>query len=232
MIGPKSIRIFVAALLATLFIVAGTNNSPLFAQQQTEIAFDELIGLYLLPTGTPQNVLGWDTGSMPGTPISWEHDGVKDCEPYIEKKYGSWACRTGTVVITIQGKPTHTVLARTVQPGRWKITLVGARAGAFYVMIDSNVLSGELGSGLLREAERKTGTGFKLNSIKKCGGVSSGSELMRITAPGKQSALISESWSCGSGGCSVDYVLTSPLDSKDQNVQKLISETCLATTPK
>ena len=110
--------------------------------------------------------------------------------------------RTGSVAITVNREPTHTVLGKIVEPGRWKVTLMGPRAGVFFVSIDCNCLSQELNASL-----GETASGLDVTSLKECGGPSYGSELLRVTSPGKQPAFIRSTWSCGSGGCGQDFAM-------------------------
>lgn len=166
------------------------------------IELDELIKLYMLPAGVSYT-LGWETGSEPGTPISWEHAGIKDCDDFHERKFGTGGCRTGNVVITVNGQPTHTVLERTVEPGRWTITLMGPRAGITYISLESN-----LGEQLpLEEVVSKADGGIEITSLKDCGSLSDGSELLRVASSGKQPIFIQSTRSCGAALCTGWYVL-------------------------
>jgi hypothetical protein len=191
--------------LSVFILLFGLGDAD--AQRRDRIEFHQLLSLLMLPEREISNVLPWEVGSERSTPIRWEHAGIKDCPPHVEKEFGSVFCRTGRVIVMVRGKPTHTHLGRTVEPSAWKITFMGARAGAFYASIDSDQLSGDIGCGLLRDALR-SGKEFRLKSTKKCGHQSSGSELFQVWSPGKRPAYIRESWSCGSGGCSVDLVMT------------------------
>jgi len=165
------------------------------------IELDELIKLYMFPSGVSYNVLGWDIGSEPGTPISWEHAGIKDCD------HGTGACRTGTVVITVNGKPAYTVLKRTVEPGRWTVTLMGSRAGIDFVSIDCNCLSRELDAQLGKMATKSEG-GLEASSLKTCGDYQVRYELSRVTTLGKKPAFVLEGNSCGSTGfCETSFAL-------------------------
>ncbi|MGA8691652.1 MAG: hypothetical protein WB662_17555 [Methyloceanibacter sp.] len=185
---------------------------------------EELVELYMLPEAAAYNVLSWDTGSNAGTPISWEHAGIKECDTYLQREFGTMYCRTGSVVITIHGSPTHSVLGKTVEPARWKITLMGARAGIFYVSIDCVCLSNELPAplDLLTQAATKTDHGFTVKSLRSCGDAMDSSQLFQITSLRMQPAFARATWSCGSAGCGVDFVLTST----PQDAEKLMASGC------
>lgn len=183
----------------------------LSARAQTTLSsidLARLIQTFMLPKGVNYNVLEWSTGSTSGTPISWQHAGIKDCAPFIlDREIAQPFCRSGTVVITSAGKPTHTTLGRVLEPGRWNIILAGGRAGVSYIVLDSNVLSPELSSDLLRSAASKAGTILQLRRLSVCGNSSGGSEQFNISASGRESAIIREWWTCGSAGCNVKLTI-------------------------
>jgi len=182
-----------------------------------------LIRLYMLPAGKfESSMLDWSTGSTQGTPIIWEHAGVKDCDPYHDKEFDAANCRTGHVVVTVNGKPTHTVLGKTVQPGRWKILLMGPRPGASDVEFDSDAISQDLGSGLLQATTAQQGSSLKLTSIKQCGSSSDGSNLFLVNSPQRQPAYVKETISCGTAGCSVNFLLAFEQD----EARRLMDSAC------
>jgi hypothetical protein len=198
----RLLALFVAAVLTS----AG-GNSSLGQQSQPKIELDRLIRTYM--TQQANYVVPWDTGSEAGTPISWQHAGIKDCAPTLQKELDTVFCRTGKVLITVQGKPTHTVLGKTVEPGHWNIVLAGPHAGIVYVIMESDVNSQELeaGPGLLQAAASKPGSAIAVRRTGGCGDLSDGSAQFNVTAPGKATAFLRETWSCGSGGCGIQSVL-------------------------
>ena len=195
----SSVALFVGILTTSTFSIPGmTRNS------QPSIELYRLIQMYMIPKGFNHNVLEWDSGGAPETPISWQHAGIKDCDAFVlGKELNQPFCRIGKVVITIGGRPTHKILSRMVEPGQWNIVLAGARAGVSYVILDSNVLSHELSSGLLRIAVSQTGSTIQVNRISACGSLTGGSEQLSVSAPGKETALVREWWTCGSAGCNI-----------------------------
>jgi len=156
--------------------------------------------MYMVPHGS-NFVTPWDTGSFPGTPISWQHAGIKDCDPQISKELGDSFCRSGKVVVTVGGRPTHSILEKVVEPGIWNITLAGGHAGISYVVIDSYVNSQELTSELLQRAAKTVGSALRVGHAQLCGSLSDGSEHFSVAASGKDTGLAREWWTCGSGGC-------------------------------
>ena len=95
------------------------------------------------------------------------------------------------------------VLKRRIEPAPWQITIMGARAGVSAISLDSNVLSHELGEGLLKDATQKD-SAFKITQLNRCGSASGGKSLYRIATFGRKDAFAKETWSCGSAGCSAD----------------------------
>ncbi len=204
-------KIFFALCICTCLVTGVL--CPVAAQSSSSrIELSQLILMYMLPEQARYNVLPWDTGSTPGTPISWQHAGIKDCTTYLAKEFGSPFCRSGRTVVTVGGKPTHTVLGRVIEPGNWQVILMGARAGVTYVVFDSDVLSQELSSDLLKDAVSKVRSGIQVSLIKSCGGPTGGSAHFRVTSPGKVSAFAREWWTCGSAGYNIIITLTPNLE--------------------
>ena len=200
------------ALLVAAALITGAGEA--FSQQaQSKIELDRLIQIYM--TSKANHLLSWDTGSEAGTLISWQHAGFMECAPAsawvldLSRDLDGPFCRSGKVLITVRGKPTHTVLERTVEPGRWKIILSGARAGINYVILDSDAMSPNFGAGsrLLENVTSKPGSAIAVRETGGCGSFSDGSKQFDVTAPGKVTAFVREAWSCGSGGCSTQFIL-------------------------
>ena len=176
------------------------------ARDASQIELSRLLELFMFPTNASYNILPWQTGSSAGTPIEWNHAGIVECAPWIEKKLHQAFCRSGSVVITVKGKITHTVLGKQVQAGRWKIDLMGPRAGASLVEIESDVNSQELGPELLTNALKgNKENGLSLKSIKSC--EEEQSEIFIVSGARFRPLSVKESWSCGSAGCSIQFLL-------------------------
>jgi hypothetical protein len=209
-----------------------TNTETPAKVDATSIEFVELLKLYMLPADSDlppgASTFGdWFAGSSPGTPISWEHEGIKDCDEYQKKEFGTYFCRTGSVVVTVRGSPTHRVLGKTVEPGRWQVTMMGPRGGFTFVSIDSNVISHEFPGTLERASEGHDD--LKITSLRSCdGSYTSGNELFRVTLPGKQPVFVQKGWSCGATGlCSESFVLSWD----QQDAEKLMLKTCAPLSP-
>ncbi len=164
------------------------------------IELDDFIKLFMLPAEASHNLLDWNTGNEPGTPISWEHEGIKTCEEFKQRASGPAFCRRGSVVITVNGEPTHTVLGRTVEPGRWTITLEGARGGYDSISLESN-----LGEELPLDGASRAG--IEITSLGDCGRLTDGHELLRLDAAGKQPIFMHTTRSCGAALCTGWYTL-------------------------
>jgi hypothetical protein len=196
------IALFVGGLLTSV------GDRPALGQQsQSKIELDTLLRMYMTSEAKANYALSWGTGSEAGTPISWQHAGIEECAPELEKELGTAFCRTGKVVITIRGKPAYSFLGRTVKPGDWKIVLAGPHAGVSDVILESNVSSQELVPGWLKQAASKSGSAITVREIGKCGDAGTGAEQLSVGAKGKVTASALESWSCGSGGCSIRLIL-------------------------
>lgn len=202
--------------LTNLYVFACSNIPAMAQRPQQSVELTKLISMYMLPSGVRYNVLDWSTGSEPGTPIYWSHAGIKDCDRFaLEVGTEKAFCRTGNVVVAVAGKPTYTTLNRVVEPGKWKVTLGGSRAGVDYIKIDADTLSGQLDSQILVTAANSTKSGVRLRQISRCGSSqSSGAVTFSISAPGKRDALIRQWWSCGSGGCNVILSLVPDRDNR------------------
>src|SRR5690606_25134862 len=68
--------------------------------------------------------------------------------------------KAGEVILTLQGKPTHRVLAKDVEPGRWNVTLYGPRAFVTAAELSMQNNSREVGPDLL-EALADSGISLK-----------------------------------------------------------------------
>jgi len=203
-----------AALLGFGIVICLAGIPASFAQSSnSRIELSELIRTFMIPRGVSYNILGWDTGSEAETPISWQHAGLERCPAYVIKELGTQFCRTGQATVMVRGKPTHTVLGRVVEPGKWEIILKGPRSGVAFVTLGPGINSQQLGSGLLESASSNAADGFQLSALKSCGVTTSGFRQFRVTALGKEAALAHEEWSCGSAGCSISITLSSDLTS-------------------
>lgn len=202
-------------LAVLLFTISSPNTSSHAAdgtnkksKQAAGIGLGQLLRTFMLPAEANYNVVSWRSGSLPDTPIEWNHRGLKNCSEYVQRHYGTAYCRAGSVEILINGQPTHTVLGKVIEAGRWDITLMGSRSGVGYVSIYSNAISPELSAGLLEEAEENNPTSFSVALAKNCGYPTSSQKLYTVAARNEQPALVQEVVSCGSAGCSVEFVMT------------------------
>lgn len=169
------------------------------ATASNRIDLAKLVNTFLLPAKTASDVgLGWSVGATPGSPITWETSGIADgAQCGVKTPY----CRTGFVIVTVNGKATHEVLAQTVQPGIWDIVLGGSRIGISSASIRSGSISYELEGldipSILAKAK------MKLTKIKCFNeSASGGNVLYKVTSPNKKPAWLLNWWSCGSAGCS------------------------------
>ncbi|WP_395824592.1 hypothetical protein [Elstera sp.] len=205
--GVFRMRLSANALIIILIFFLSSSFSLAKQANSSGIEISQLIKMYMLPEKESYNVLPWETGSMPSSQIDWQHAGSKECPPHILNKFRTYFCRHGKVIITRNGKPTHTVLGRVVEPGVWDITLAGARMGVFHVIIESSDISHDLGSDTLT-VTGKSRSGVRFKEIKACGGYAGGAAEFKISAPGRKNAFANVSWSCGSAGCTPGITIT------------------------
>jgi hypothetical protein len=185
-------RKVLAALIlgGAFFTFAGTANAV------KSIELSQLVNTFLLPANSDY-ALKWSVGATTSSPIKWKTSGIVDgTECHVYKPF----CRLGSAVVTVNGKVTHEVLAQTVQPGKWNITISGARVGVSNVSIQSDVNSPDLEFDVPSVLKRAK---MKLTPIKCLNDpATSGNTLYKLTAPNKKPAWLLNSWSCGSAGCS------------------------------
>jgi hypothetical protein len=206
-------------ILSTLMIVLlSTSCSKASVQPATELAvtaankpasdaaahsveLSKLVDTFLLPADADNN-LGWSVGSTPDSPIEWQTSGIDDGSKCGVKEA---FCRKGSAIVTVNGKITHEVLEKNIQPGKWIVTLAGSRNRVSNVSIQSDTNSEEL------EGEMSwvlTKSNMKLNEIKcpqEPETVSDGSTLYEIISANKKPAWLLSSWSCGNAGCKVGF---------------------------
>ncbi|WP_161850247.1 caspase family protein [Bradyrhizobium sp. CCBAU 051011] len=181
-------------------------NGEFFPAGSDQISIEALLAMFLpdkdrdfIPDATYS--MTWDPAVR--SPIKWQHAGIRSGpnsgDVKLETMSSSWIApfsRTGDVIITVDGQPTHTFLDRTRKPVRWKITMLGARNGAFLVNLSNDIWSQEFGG----FGDRKF-----LSEERACR--KDGSTVYAISLPGKIPAWLAESRSCGSAGCGYDYQL-------------------------
>ena len=179
-------------------IAAPSNTTPperRTASNTMELA--ELLRALMTPSGAPDTLGDWTFGAQQGSPIRWETSGIKETSAAAQKD-GYPYHRTGIVVITIDGKPTHEVLERSKAPGKWAITLLGPRAGYNKVTISTGN-SPELGPLLAGVT-----SGLQIQHYRcKSQSLGSGNAVYRVQTDGMKPIWVDEQWSCGSAGCGV-----------------------------
>jgi hypothetical protein len=170
------------------------------------ISFEDLLKSFLpSAANSGANMISWDMAAGPFSAIRWKHAGLtspKERERIFDINVNEWTgfARTGETIITLNGKPTHTVLEKTRKPVPWRIDMMGSLGGATAIRM-SNDFSSQDFAGFGKQKY--------LQELPACrsGIASSGSTVYSVGMAGRQPAWLAESWSCGSGGCSFDYEL-------------------------
>lgn len=187
-------KILFSFIFSFLFLV-----SPFSFANQQSIEFDQLIKYFLIEEKSLGTVIGWDAGADQKSPIKWLHDGIKDAP---KNKNNFSFSRKGEVVITVNNKPTHTILKKKITPGTWTIQMLGSRAGPTNIDISMNSVTQEGLPDLINFLKKK---GAKL-SIQQCPDepIMDGNTLYSLGFKGFKNAYIVHGWSCGASNCSQD----------------------------
>lgn len=187
---------FVGISLVSLLALFG-GSTPSRARERL-LEFSVLLQKLI---NVPGGQLEWSVVSGQRDQVQWVNDGLQSCPPAVLRQFNQPFCRTGYVILGIDGTPTHRVLRRKLEPGRWKITLIGFRVGATHAIISSDVNSQELDSDLLRRIAKRGD--ITLTELAKAGGETDRSRTYEATV-NQHAASIVETYSCGSGGCSLE----------------------------
>ena len=200
----RLISIF-AFLIALAGIVAwvhgvrsGNSSSPTSAKS---IEFSQLLLMYM-----PDHdgaLVPWYTCAEQDTPVEWETSGKREVDD---------DGRHGRVVLTIHGSPTHNTLRKTYGPNKWLITLRGPEVGIDSVNIDSDSLSGDLPIQLNDALRGSTLHAAKIAENAWGEAKSACCIVYELREPTKSPAYLVESWSCGSGGCGEEFLLSASRD--------------------
>lgn len=215
--GHSAMRWYLTIVLWAFAAVFGTADEVRAAPPSKTVELDDLITMFLL-LALPENkdfkeMPDWRVAAEPGTPIRWTTSGIAEAPEYMNKD-GYYYQRRGTAVVTIGGKPTHTVLRQTVETGKWTVALFGPRCCPMRVDLAPD---GDFITSLQDELKAPR---FKLKPFlcdRATEPASSGYVAYELTTAGKKPAWIAENWSCGSGGCS--YGLSLYYDPEDARKQ-------------
>jgi hypothetical protein len=72
------------------------------AREASQIELSRLLGLFVLPRTASDNILRWTTSSSAAAAIEWNHAGIIECAPWIEKQFHQVFCRSGSMAIACQ----------------------------------------------------------------------------------------------------------------------------------
>lgn len=184
----------VACLAAALPVQAQSR-----AAQAKGIELDALLRLFLIPKSAEHNIGSWAMGAEANTPINWLHAGIVEADPDKQRDYTQPMpySRSGEAIITVNRKPTHEVLGRQVEPGKWNITLYGPRAGPFAISLTPQTGAHDIPD--LKAYLKKKAYGLKhLKCMNEP--ATSGNELHRLSLQGRRPVYLQYGWSYGSGG--------------------------------
>jgi hypothetical protein len=185
----------VAAYL--LCAVCAAAPAAAFAQAKA-VEFAELVTVFLVPAAAASDQPSWSLGAHPA--IRWKSTGPQPASARLAKG-GLPLSRTGTVAITVGGRPTHEHDGN--RPGQWELTLAGTSAypAELQIVIDRAAALG------FEPAEALRAHGFKVKALCKPGGISSGAAVYTVEAPGHKAVAMWHEWSGGSAGTSAQVKL-------------------------
>ena len=176
-----------AACIACAFSPAAA-----FAQARNHaVDFAELVKVLLVPVAAKPDPPSWNLGAHPA--IRWKSSAPQSAGAALAKD-GLPLSRTGAVQITVGGQVTHRRGTR--QPGQWNVVLAGSNTFPMEVRLtmDAQAEGGIAPNDALRAA------GFKVRALCKPGGISSGTAVYAVEAPGYRPVAMSHEWSSGSAG--------------------------------
>jgi hypothetical protein len=104
--------------------------------------------------------------------------------------------REGTVFITIGGQSSYTPSKPGTPPGLWHIVLKGTRQGR----LEAELTQAAYADPTFELPALLTPAGFRVRSMCKPQGISSGQEVFTVAAPGAHPAVVAHEWSSGSAG--------------------------------
>jgi len=184
----------VGRLLLILALCAGSGAALAAADLPT------LLTAWLLPENSAATNPDWQDAAVNSRGVVWTTDGIVP-KPKRKGDYAFPYVRAGHVIVTVHGKPTHTILGKTVEPGPWRVELLGPRGFVAVARLEMENNAQNYNTDIpavLRKA------GFSLKEYKcskKTEPASFGNVVYRIAMAGHKSAWMQEDWSCGSAGC-------------------------------
>jgi hypothetical protein len=159
------------------------------------IDFVDLMALFMIPNSASYNVLPWEVGAQPGSPIVWKALGI------VRRQPSSGDIREGEAIVTINGSPLWR-LGKYMEPTPWVIRLIGSQAGVHRIEIAPE---GECTVPL--EAQlRKRDISFDLVRCQSTLSSSEERKIYSIDVPNRKRAWLYLNVSCGSGGCSCSFI--------------------------
>lgn len=161
-----------------------------FAQEKS-IEFADLVTAFLVPSGAKPDLPSWNFAAHPS--IRWTSSTPKAASAWLAKD-GLPLSRTGAAGITVGGQLTHDNGAN--RPGQWNLALAGTSAQPTEVHISMD-RAAALG---FEPADALRARGFKVKALCKPGGISSGTAVYAVEAPGHRAVVMSHEWSGGSAG--------------------------------
>ncbi|MEO8806347.1 MAG: hypothetical protein ABI433_09705 [Burkholderiaceae bacterium] len=182
------------AVLVALSLHAETRAQT----QSAGIEFADLVRALMVPEGANPAQPGWALGTH--VALRWQSGGPGPPAAALARD-GLPVSRKALVQINVGGQPTH--FRKPAQAGQWTVELAGSRDRPMeaHLSMDRQADAGIEPAAALRSA------GFSVRALCKPGGISSGTAVFRIRAPGYHPAALAHEWSSGSAGTHVSLRL-------------------------
>lgn len=168
------------------------------AAAQSPVEFGELAKSLMVPAGPTQKLPDWNLPMHPA--IRWKDAGPRPA-PKSNDPDALPMVRQGTVLITVNGQPSYTPGKSGPPASLWHVTLKGTRQGR----LEAELAQGAYGEGMSLPPDVLKSAGFRVKSLCKPQGISSGMEVFAVATPNFHPAVLGYEWSSGSSGTTVWY---------------------------
>lgn len=182
------------AVLVALLLHAETRAQS----RSVGVEFSELVRGLMVAEGANPAQPGWGLGNHAG--LRWQSAGPGPASAALARD-GLPVSRRGQVQINVGGRPTH--FRKPAQAGLWNLELAGSRAQPMEARLGMD----QQADGGIEPAEALRSAGFSVRALCKPGGISSGTAVFRVQAPGYRPATLAHEWSSGSAGTHVSLRL-------------------------
>ncbi len=166
------------------------------AAAQSKVEFGELVKSLMVPPGPTQNLPDWSLPMHPA--IRWKDSAPRPAAKSSDRDALPMV-REGTVFITVDGQPSYAPNKPGTPASLWYVTLKGTRQGR----LEAELAQAAYGDGMSLPPDLLKPAGFRVKSMCKPQGISSGMEVFAVATLGFHPAVLGYEWSSGSAGTTV-----------------------------